>query len=257
MSVRKLLLVALVALAAHPAARALDVAGRWQSVSDDGTQMEVVELQLAGQQVRGLVTIAERGYFSGRTTVRGQLQLAGTVRDGALDLTLGDGSGAATRATGSLRGEYLVLRSGDRESSYARPGRSLVTSAEGSPQAAALARAIAGRVYASTGQAGGRGAFVGGRQRVAFCSDGSMAYDASTVASTPGSLPGAGVDMGSTTTRRGSWSIVLRAGVPVVRASWHGTGTSYSLSAYFDVQPAADGRGAVIDGVRLPNAGQC
>lgn len=255
MTIRSLLFAVLVAIAAPASAQ--DFAGRWESASDDGTRMEIVEIEVAGADVRGTVTTLERGYFSGRVTVTGRLALAGVLRDGRMQLKIGDDSGRAVDAVGLRRGEYFVVRSGEQESGYARPGRPLVTGAEGSPEALALARAILGRVYASSSQAGGRGAFVGARARVALCADGGMAYDASHVASTPGEMPGAAVDMGRTLTRRGSWSIVLRAGAPVVRASWRGTGTSYSLVDYFDVRPAADGRSAVIDGTRLPLAEQC
>jgi hypothetical protein len=63
--------------------------------------------------------------------------------------------------------------------------------------------------------------------------------------------------MGSTMTRRGTWSVVLYAGAPVVRAQWQGTGTSYSLIAYLRVQPEAGGRSIKVDGESLPMTGQC
>jgi hypothetical protein len=66
-----------------------------------------------------------------------------------------------------------------------------------------------------------------------------------------------GVDMGDATSRRGQWGVVLLAGAPVVRAHWNGTGSSYSLTRYFRVQPHADGSGARIDGTELPAAGSC
>jgi hypothetical protein len=255
MSIRTLVLVALVALFASQV-KAQAFAGRWEAMSDDGTQIEVVELDIAGDDVRGVATTVERGYYSGRVTVKSRMRIAGVLRDGRVALRIGDGQGRTVEALGLLRGEYLVLRAGEQESGYARPGRPLVTSAEGSPEALALARSIVGRVYATGTQAAGRGAYVGSRTRVAFCADGGMAFDASEMASAPG-LPGGGIDMGGTRTRRGEWTIVLRAGAPVVRATWRGTGSSYALTEYFDVRPAADGRSALIDGARLPAAGQC
>jgi hypothetical protein len=63
------------------------------------------------------------------------------------------------------------------------------------------------------------------------------------------------VDMGSTTSRRGQWGIVLFAGLPVVKAEWQGTGSSYSLTRYFRIEPRANG--ARVDGVDLAASGSC
>ena len=196
--------------------------------------------------------------FSQRTTVEYELQIQGTHRNGAFEIHLRDpqdgwtGEGALR-----LRGEFLIFVRGGNEVAYSRPGQSLETSAEGSAEALALARAIIGRVYSSSRQAGGMGAFVGGRLKYAFCADGSMEYDKSDLASTPGSLPGGGVDAGSAISRRGRWSIVLRGGTPAVRADWRGTGSSYSLVAYFRVRPSPNGSGVNVDGVDVPVAGRC
>ncbi len=237
-----------------------DFVGRWEAISDDGTAQEVVELTASGNTVSGTVTSLERGYYSGRVTVKQQAMVRGTLRGGKLDLKVWDAQGAAENAvsgTGYRRGEYLVLRVGEGETGYARPGAPLVRSAEGSPEAAALRRAIVGRVYSASAQAGGRGAFVGRRVRLALCADGRIEYDASDLASTPGALPDDGVDFGSTVTRRGTWTIVLLAGAPVVRADWEGTGSTYALTGYFHIRPSADGRTAVVDGVELPVTGSC
>jgi hypothetical protein len=236
-----------------------DYAGQWRMTSDDETSGEVVELEVSGNSIRGMLTAISRGYFSGRTSVESQFSISGTFRGGGFDIQLQDARGGPVRAASlRLRGEYLiVLVDGNEASGYARPGRSLTESAEGSPEAPGLARRIMGRVFATSRQASGRGAFVGSRRKVSFCADGSMTYESSDLASTPGSLPDAGVDMGSTVSRRGRWSIVLYTGIPVVRADWNGTGTSYSLVAYFRVTPAADGRSANVDGEDLPLGGTC
>lgn len=239
-------------------ASAGDFAGEWQQVNDDETEGEIVQLTASGDAVSGTLTAVERGYYSGNVTTKGTVSLRGTVRNGALEFRAWDPAGTPEQGvsgTAHRRGEYLVLKIGERESGYARPGTPLVKSAEGSAEAAALARAITGRVYSASSQAGGGGAFVGGRVRLALCSDGSIEYDASDLATTPGALPGGGVDMGGTVTRRGSWSIVLVAGEPAVRAQWRGTGSSYSLTAYFRVRPTADG--AEVDGIRLPATDRC
>jgi hypothetical protein len=83
-----------------------------------------------------------------------------------------------------------------------------------------------------------------------------MAYDVSDLASLPDGA-GGGSDMGSTRTRRGTWGIVLRAGAPTVRAQWEGSGSSYSLTEYFQVSAVLGGRAAVIDGRELPVEGSC
>jgi len=243
--------------ASAPSARSF--AGRWEAASDDGTAQEVVEIAADGGTVTGTLTVLEHGYYSRRTSVKRRLALRGTLRGGTLQLRIWDAEGSpndAVAGSARLRGEYLVLRAGEGESGYARPGTPLVRSAEGSAAAAALARAVTGRIYSASQQAGGRGAFVGGRVRLALCGDGTVAYDASDVAATPGPL-GGGVDMGGTVTRRGAWDVVLLAGAPVVRARWQGTGSSYSLTAYFRIQPDASGRSANVDGLQLPVTERC
>jgi hypothetical protein len=109
-------------------------------------------------------------------------------------------------------------------------------------------------IYSTSSSASGRGAFVGGRVKLALCADGSIAYERSDVATTGGDDA---VDMGSSMSRRGQWDIVLYAGAPAVRAQWEGTGTSYSLTRYFHIEPSRDGSGARIDGVNLGVAGSC
>jgi hypothetical protein len=246
----------------EPAGRATteSFAGRWESISDDGTSSEIVELAADGNAVSGTLTSSETGYFSGRTTITGEIALRGRLERGALVIEARDvaeGAAAAPVAgRATRRGEFLVLRIGNGESAFGRPGVGLVESAEHSAEAAALARAITGRIYAAGSGAGGRGGYVGGRVRIAFCADGSMAYDASDVASLPDGAGGGG-DMGSTRTRRGTWGIVLRAGAPTVRAEWEGSGSSYSLTEYFQVRAAPGGATAVIDGRELPFSGNC
>jgi hypothetical protein len=88
--------------------------------------------------------------------------------------------------------------------------------------------------------------------RLALCSDASIAFDVSDLATTGGAD---GVDMGESTARRGEWGIVLLAGIPVVRAQWSGTGSSYSLTRYFRIQP--QGSSAIVDGTLLPVSGTC
>ena len=191
-------------------------------------------------------------------TVTAEVQIRGTPAKGGLDLeawplTNGERS-ASVRGRGIIRDKYLILRVGDGESSYARPGVSLVQSAEGSAAARDLAAAIAGRIYSTSSQANGRGAFVGGRRQLALCSDGSISFEASDLATTGGAES---VDMGSSVSRHGEWDIVLFAGLPVVRAKWSGTGSSYSLIRYFHVKPHADRSGANVDGIDLPVTGPC
>lgn len=237
-----------------------EFAGEWQAVSDDQTSAEAVELQVSGNSLRGRITVASRGYFSGRTKVEAQVDLQGTYRNGGFDVRMTDGqSGQTVEATLRVRGAYLVmLRGGHEGAAYARPGQPLVTSAEGSAEAAALARSIAGRIYSASQQAGGRGgAIAGARIRLALCADQSIAFDASDVASVPGAMPGAGGSIGETVTRRGRWSVVLLAGAPAVRADWRGTGSTYALVAYFRIKPAATGRSAIVDGMELPVTGRC
>jgi hypothetical protein len=234
-----------------------DFSGRWQFASPDGTNEEVVELAVRGTEVTGEITALEHGYFSSRTTVKARLIVRGVLSNGALQLRFWSADASpddAKPASGRLRGEYFILHIGDTETGYARPGRSITQSAEGSAEAALLARALLGHVYARSSQAGGRGgAVVGGRLRLALCGDGTIQYDASDVAS---SADGGG-SMGSTMTRRGTWSIVLYAGTPLVKANWEGTGTSYSLTAYLRVQPDATGRSVNLGGETLPMTGRC
>ena len=239
------------------AGAASDFAGQWQLRSDDGTSEEIVELTVRGPDVNGEITALEHGYFSKRTTVKARLLVRGTLANGALQLRFwneADSPNDAKAATGRLRGEYLVLTIDGAETGYARPGRDLVKSAEGSPEAETLARAVAGRIYSRTSQVGGRGgAVAGGRTRLALCADGTVAYDASDV----GSAPDGGGSLGSTVSRRGTWGIVLYAGAPMVKTQWQGSGSSYSLTAYFRVRPDAAGRSANVDGVDLPVTGTC
>ena len=234
-----------------------DFAGEWRFATPDGTTEEVLELSARGNEWVGELTALEHGYFSGRTTVKARILLRGSLANGALQLRfrMSDASPNDSRpATARMRGEYLILRVGDSETGYARSGRSLVQSAEGSSEAASLARAVTGRVYSRTSQAGGRGGAIAGvRMRLALCSDGTIEYDASDV----GSAPDGGGSMGSTVTRRGTWTVVLYAGAPAIMAQWRGTGTSYSLTAFFRVRPAPDGRSANVDGTTLPATDRC
>ena len=238
------------------AGTAADFSGQWRFSSPDGTYEEVLELAIRGTEVTGELVALEHGYFSNRTTEKARLLVRGALSNGALQLRIWNAEASpsdAREATGRLRGEYFVFRAGESETGYARPGRSLVQSAEGSAEAAAYARALTGRVYARTNQAGGRGgAIAGGRLRYALCSNGTIEYDASDLASTPD-----GGSMGSTMTRRGTWSVVLHTGVPVVKAQWQGTGTSYSLIAYLTLKPEAGARSIRVDGESLPMTGQC
>lgn len=234
-----------------------DFAGEWHFASPDGTNEEVIQLAARGSEWTGELTAVEHGYFSRRTTVKARLLFRGTLTNGALQLRFwsADGSPNDSRpATANMRGEFLILSVEGNETGYARAGRSLVQDAEGSTEAVALARAVTGRVYSRTSQAGGRdGAIAGRRMRLALCGDGSIEYDASDV----GSAPDGGGSMGSTVTRRGTWSVVLYAGAPTVRAQWRGTGTSYALTAFFHVRPDASGRSANVDGTDLPVTDRC
>jgi len=232
--------------------------GSWEAVSDDGTQTETAELELVDGAFTGIIRTLERGYYSGRVTVTAEAHLRGTSRGGGLDVRAWDAQrGSEENAVAGRavrRSDFLILRIGDGETGYARPGVAIVRSAEGSPEAARLAQAITGRTYSASAQSAGRGAFVGQRVRLALCADGNIAFDVSDLASTGGAE---GVDIGDATSRRGTWDIVLRAGTPVVRAQWRGTGSSYSLTRYFRVQPHKDGSGARVDGTDLPVAGSC
>jgi hypothetical protein len=231
-------------------------AGDWEAVSDDGTSIERAHIEITDDQVQGVLQSLERGYFSGRLTMNGEVYLQGRVVNGMLDLTVTSGqeSQQATKGRAFMRGQYLVVENGEFQSAYARPGVSLVQSADGSHDAELLAHSVTGMIYSSSTSASGRGAFVGGRLRLALCSDGTVAYDKSDVATTGGAD---GVDMGDGVSRRGHWSIVLFAGAPAIRAEWEGTGTSYSLTRYFRVEPYRNGSGARIDGTSLAVDGSC
>lgn len=235
-----------------------DFAGSWEAVSDDGTNAETAEFEITDGVANGLLRTLERGYYSGQVKVTAEVVVRGSLRNGALDLTVVDHESGAlvpgVKGRAIRRGEYLDVRIGNGQSSYARPGVSLVRSAEGSTAAEKIAGAVAGRIFSSSSQAAERGAFVGSRVRVALCSDGTIAFDVSDVATTGGAD---GVDMGSSTSRRGNWDVVLLAGLPAVRAHWNGTGSSYSLTRYFRIQPNADGSSALIDGTELPVTGSC
>ena len=231
-------------------------AGQWEVASDDGTYIETAELEVSGGQVTGILRSHERGYYSGRVTVTAEVAMRAIPRAGGLDILAWDVATGneenAVKGRGFRRGEYLILRIGDGETSYARPGVSVIRSAEGSAAAEALAARIAGRIYSTTSTSSGRGAFIGSRVRLALCSDASIAFDVSDLATTGGPD---GVDMGGSMSRRGEWGIVLLAGIPVVRAQWAGTGSSYSLTRYFRIQP--QGSGAMVDGTLIPTTGNC
>ena len=233
-----------------------DFAGKWEVASDDGTYIETAEIEVSGQEVTGVLRSLERGYYSGRLTLKAEVAMRGTPRAGGLDLFAWDVSTGSSenpvKGRGWKRGNFLILQIGNGETSYARPGVSVVESAEGSAAAEKFAQQIVGRVYSASTGASGRGAFVGSRARLALCADGSVAFDVSDVATTGGADA---VDMGSSTSRRGQWQVVLLAGLPVVRAQWSGSGSSYSLTRYFRIQPLASG--ARIDGTELPVTGRC
>jgi hypothetical protein len=63
--------------------------------------------------------------------------------------------------------------------------------------------------------------------------------------------------MGSSVSRRGQWSVVLYAGAPAIMAHWRGTGTSHSLTAYFEVHPEPDGESIELRGQKLRLSGRC
>jgi hypothetical protein len=77
------------------------------------------------------------------------------------DVKLTDPSSGNVQA-GELfrRGAYLILRSGERTTSYARRGTPLVQSAEQSSEAQTLARAVNGKIFQVSAQTNGRGSFV-------------------------------------------------------------------------------------------------
>jgi hypothetical protein len=236
-------------------AQARDFAGTWEQTLDGVTHQEILEIEVSGAAVAGVLTELSRGYFSRRSQITAQYGLQGTVQGGVLVLRMWNGDSSPESgfpARMYRRGEYLVLQIGDAVYGYARPGRPLVAGAQGSAEAERYARAIAGRVYATSVQAGGRdGAIAGARVRLALCGDGSIALDRSNVAGV------GGYGMGDAVARRGEWSVVLHAGAPAVRALWQGTGSSYDVVQYIQVAPAADGRSAVVDGVRLPAVESC
>ena len=109
--------------------------GRWEAANDEQTSTEVVELAIAGVAVTGSISTLERGYFSGRVTVKDVLEIQGTVDGDQLKIRFWDvqrGESAAQSGSFSIRNGYLVLRAGAREYGYARPGTPLVQSAENS-----------------------------------------------------------------------------------------------------------------------------
>jgi hypothetical protein len=236
-------------------ASAQEFAGTWEQTLDGVTHQEILELEVSGDQVVGLLTELDRGYFSSRSRITAEYGLRGAARDGAVDLRIWDASdspGTGWPARMYRRGEYLLLQVGATVHGYARPGRPLVRSARGSAEAERYLRAIAGRVYGASVQAGGRdGAVTGARVRLALCGDGGIAYDRSDVTSA------GGAGFGDAVARRGAWSVVLYAGAPAVRAEWQGTGSTYDLVRYFQVAAVADGRSAVVDGGLLPATGSC
>jgi hypothetical protein len=128
---------------------------------------------------------------------------------------------------------------------------------DGSPEATAFLNTVNGRVYQVSSTASGRNASVGGRTRLALCSTGEIAYDVSNLASAAGPSFGETMDLGGSTSRRGRWTVVLYAGAPAVMARWQGTGTSYSLTAYFALRPSPDGQTVELNGTRLPAIGRC
>jgi hypothetical protein len=233
-----------------------DFEGAWEATSDDGTSMETAQIDIAADGVSGTLGSLERGYYSVRVTATAEVAFRGALQDGALTLKAWDVNNGSAQAPiegrAFRRAEYLIIRSGTGESSYARNGVPLVRSAEASAPALKLASAIGGKIFSSKNQASGRSAFVGGRMKLALCADGTIAFDSSDVASTGGTD---GVDMGSTTSRRGQWGIVLFAGIPVVKAQWEGTGSSYSLTRYFRIEPRS--KGARVDGIELEASGSC
>jgi hypothetical protein len=245
-------------LAAPAAPQTGDLSGRWEFKVDDGTYEERLDLTVSGDQLRGTLAAFKNGYFSRRSTEAGSFRVEGRVKNGSAAARLIDLSdGSARDVEIARRGAYLVLRLPGRVVGYGRPGTPLVQDGEGSSEALALAKAVVGRVYQSSAQTSGRGSFVGGRTRLALCANGEVAYDVSDLATVPGNSPGTTSDMGRSVSRRGQWTVVLYAGAPMVMTRWRGSGSSYSLTAYFDVRPATDGRSAEVDGTRLPVTGSC
>ena len=98
-------------------AKAADFAGRWESVSDDGTSIEAIELTVSGDEVTGTLVSMERGYFSGRDKVTAETEVRGQIRNGALALQAWNterGATAAVEGLAARRGQFLVLRIGTR-----------------------------------------------------------------------------------------------------------------------------------------------
>ena len=235
-----------------------ELSGKWEFKVDDGTYDERLDLSVSGNQLRGTLIAFNHGYFSRRSTEAGSFRVEGTVQNGRAAARMIDVSNGSSRDVEiTRRGAYLLLRLPGRVVGYARPGTPLVRDGEGSGEALALAKAVMGRIYQTSSQANGRGSFVGGRTRLALCANGEVAYDFSDLVTVPGNSSGATNDAGSSVSRRGQWTVVLYAGAPMVMTRWQGTGSSYSLTAYFDVLPAADGKSADVDGKRLPVTGSC
>jgi hypothetical protein len=247
------------AAAQRGASTASDFAGEWEFTTDDGTYSERLELVASGDRVRGRLAAYKTGYYTKRTTQEGEVRVEGTVQGNRLALRLIDPtSGNSVEAQASKRGPYLILTGAGRSGAYARPGTPLVRDAGDSPDAAALERALSGKIFQTSTQARGRdGGVVGGRVRVALCADHTIAYDASDIGAV--SLPGFdnSADLGSSIARRGEWKVVLFAGAPAVMAHWQGTGSSYALTAYFDLRPAANGKSVELGSLHLPLTGSC
>jgi hypothetical protein len=123
-------------------------------------------------------------------------------------------------------------------------------------EAVALERAIAGRVYSAPLLEAG-GTLSAQRARLSLCSDRRIAWDVSDLASAVASLASPDPGAGETITRRGTWSIVLLAGAPAIRAQWQGNGYSFPLTDYFMILPSTAGDSAIVDGFRLPVTGSC
>jgi hypothetical protein len=240
------------------ATRAADLSGVWEFVTDDGTYQERLELAVAGDRVRGTLVGYRHGYYSRRTTTEAMVQVEGTIQGDRVALRLIDpNSGNGVDAQASRRGPYLIIRRAGNMGAYARPGVSLVSDASENQEAMALARAVAGNIYQTSTQASGRNASVGSRTRLALCSDGSIGYSESELAAVSGPGFGDTGDLGRSFSRRGQWTIVMYAGEPAIMARWAGTGSSYSLTAYFMIRPSPDGRSADVNGTKLPVAGKC
>jgi hypothetical protein len=235
-----------------------DLSGKWEFKVDDGTYEERLDLTVSGNQLRGTLTAFNHGYFSRRSTEAGSFRVEGTVQNGRAAARMIDVSNGSSRDVDiTRRGAYLLLRLPGRVVGYARPGTSLVRDGEGSGEALALAKAVMGRIYQTSTQANGRGSFVGGRTRLALCANGEVAYDFSDLAAVPATRRERRV-MRATASLDATMD--CRFSTPARQwfmTRWQGTGSSYSLTAYFDVLPAADGKSADVDGKRLPVTGSC